>query len=292
MSDKTKAIIAILIASLISGGASAFTKIGLIKIPPFTFSFLRFLIASIAILPIFLKSKPKINKSLVPLIFFSVLPIVNVAFFVAGVKLTTASISQMLYAATPILAGILSYFILRHKLSIKRWLFILLGLVGVIFVVALPIFEKDTLFGGDLKGNLFISFAVAVWSLYVVLSKKFQKQFSPLVITSIFIFLATLIFFFLSLTELKGNANLWQKINSSSTVAIIYVAVFVTVGGYLLNQYAIKFAGPIAASLTFYILPISGYFFAFFLLGEKITEGLVIGTMLVFISIALTTYSK
>src|SRR3989344_5509666 len=110
MTDKTKAILAIVVGSIIGGAVSSVTKIGLVKIPPFNFSFIRFFLASILMLPFFLKVKVKFDKSFSSLILLSLLPTANVALFVLGVKTTTASISQMLYAGTPILAGVFWFF--------------------------------------------------------------------------------------------------------------------------------------------------------------------------------------
>lgn len=292
MSDKTKAILAIIVGSIIAGAVSSITKIGLVKIPPFSFSFIRFFIASLCLLPFYLKANVKIDKNFRSLIILSLLPTINVALFVNGVKLTTASIGQLLYAGTPILAGIFSYFLYKERLSQKRWLFILLGLLGVFLVVFLPLIQKNVPFAGNLSGNFLISLGVILWSLYFTYSKKFQKIYSPIVMTSMFIFVATVFFFFFSLLELQNNFGWWQNLQMNSILAVLYVAVFATVLSYLLNQYAIKFAGPVLASLSFYLLPIFAYLSAFILLGEKLTSGLIIGTILVFISVALTTYSK
>ena len=57
MTDKTKAILVIVVGSIIGGAVSSVTKIGLVKIPPFSFSFIRFFIASTLLLPFFLKAK-------------------------------------------------------------------------------------------------------------------------------------------------------------------------------------------------------------------------------------------
>src|SRR3989338_1746182 len=109
MSNKTKAILAILIGSVLGGAVSSVTKIGLVKIPPFSFSFIRFFIASICLLPFFLRTKIKFDRKFQSLILLSLLPTLNVALFVLGIKTTTASISQMLYAGTTILVGVLGY---------------------------------------------------------------------------------------------------------------------------------------------------------------------------------------
>ncbi|MBI4226214.1 DMT family transporter [Candidatus Roizmanbacteria bacterium] len=292
MSDKTKAIFVILLASIISGATTTVSKFALLKIPPFSFSFLRFLVASIVILPFFLKSKVKIDRNFTSLLALSVLPIVNVAFYVLGQKTTTASIGQLLYSGTPILVSIFSYFILKKNVAIKKWFFVLLGLVGVSFAILLPLIEKKSLYSGDLGGNALISIGVIFWSIYNVLSKKYQQRYSPIVITATFIFCATAIFFFLSLPEFIQNHTWLNNLKPASILAVIYLAVGTTLLGYVLNQYAIKFGGPLLASLTFYLLPVFAYLSAFILLGERITTGLIIGTILVFISVALTTYSK
>lgn len=292
MSDKTKGVLIIILAALVSGAVSPVTKIGLVKIPPFSFSFIRFIIASICLLPLFLRSKPQLDRKFLYLILLSILPTLNVAFFVVGLKSTTASVSQFLYAATPLLAGIFSYFIFNDKLSYKKWFFIFIGLVGVSLVILLPLLQKSKLFAGSLEGNVLIMLGVILWSLYFVYSKRLQKKYSPMIITSVFIFVATILFFFLSAWEFRSSSLWIGQIKASSVYAILYVSLFATVGSYLLNQYAIKFAGPVIASFLFYLLPMFGYLFSFLLLGEKLTTGLIIGTVLVFLSVTLMTYSK
>ncbi len=290
MSDKTKAIIVILVGAFISGAISSVTKIGLLKIPPFSFSFVRFLISSLCLLPFLTHFKIKLDRNFLLLVIVSILPVLNIVFFVLGVRTTTASISQMLYAGTPILVGILSYFIIKQRLSLKRWLYIFLGLVGVLYVILIPLISRKSLYSGDLTGNLLITLGVIIYSFYVVYSKKFQTKYSPVVITAVFIFLSTLIFFLLSVTEI--NNQWWNHLSPSSVYALIYISIFGTVLSYILGQYAIKFGGPVIASLTLYLQPIFAYISAYFLLGEKLTMELAAGTVIVFISIFLLSLKK
>ena len=292
MSNNTKAIFILLFAAVISGATTTVTKFVLLKIPPFSFSFLRFFIASIVILPFFLKTKIKMDRNFVSLIALSTLPILNVAFYVIGQKSTTASIGQLLYSATPILVAIFSFVILRKNISAKKWFFVFLGLIGVLFVIVLPLVERKSLHAGNLAGNFLISVGVVFWSLYNTLSKQYLKYFSPISITAIFIFLSAFVFFFLSIPEFMQNHSWISSLQPSSIYAILYLAVGTTLTAYVLNQYAIKFGGPLLASLSFYLLPIFAYISAFILLGEKLTAGLIVGTIIVILSIALTTYTK
>lgn len=292
MSDRTKAILAILLASIFGGAVGSVIKIAIREIPPFSFSFIRFFIASICLIPLFIKSKPKFDKNFQKLILLSLLPTLNIALFIVGLKETTASIAQMLYAGSPLLVGLLGYFLFGHRLSLKKWLYISLGLLGVFVVVFLPLFQKNVPFSGDLKGNLLISFGVICWSIYAVYSKQFQKKYSPLVITSVFFFVSTIVFFLLSLFEFSSSSTWWLNLKTSSILSMLYISLPATVGVYMLNQYSFKYGGAVLGSLSLYLLPIFAYFSAFILLGEKLTQGLVLGTVLVFISVALTSYSK
>ena len=292
MSNKSKAVVAIIAGSILGGAVSTVIKITIRYIPPFNFSFIRFFIASICLLPLFLKSKIKFDRDFGKLLLLSVLPTLNIALFVIGVKTTTASIAQMLYAGTPLIVGILSYFLFGHKLSIKRWIYITVGLIGVFLVILLPLIQKNVALTGDIKGNILISLGVISWSFYAVYSKEFQKKFTPLIITSIFFFVATATFFVLSFFEISQNNPWWFNLNTTSIFGLLYVSLCATVGSYLLSQYSFKYANPVIGSFSLYLTPIFAYISAFFLLGEKLNSGLLIGTVLVFTSIALTTYKK
>lgn len=177
MSDKTKAALIIVFGAVIGGAVSPVVKIGLKKIPPFSFSFVRFFLASLFLFPLLLKSKVKLDRSLFSLVLVSLLSTANIALFAFGIKLTTASVAQFLYAGTPIMAGIFSYFILKQRVSLKKWLFITLGLIGVFFVIFLPLIEKNSLHAGNLTGNILITIGMILWSLYFVYSKQYQRKF-------------------------------------------------------------------------------------------------------------------
>lgn len=195
MNDKQKAIISILTYSLLGGAMAAVTKVGLSQIPPFSFAFVRFFLATLIVTP-FIWSKRNFLiqdfKTLGPLSLFAT---INIIFFVVGIKLTTANISQILYAAVPIITGILTHFVLEERLSSRRKVGIIIGFIGTLLVLFLPILEKGTKFSGNLAGNILLAIAVISWSMYMILSKKAQKTHSPFHIISIFIILTTIALF-------------------------------------------------------------------------------------------------
>lgn len=289
MSDRNKAFLAILFGSLFGGAVTTVIKIGLIEIPPLTFSFLRFFIASIVLLPIIIKHKNISVKNLKILAPFTLFATFNVILFIFGIRHTTATIGQLLYAGVPFLTGIITLMVFGDRLSSKKTFGIIVGFIGVAIVVLLPIIEQGKQFSGNLTGNVLIIAGVISWSLYMVFSKKLSKEYSPFVINSAFILITAFVLFPFSVFELIGENRWISQLSLAGIVSLGYVAIFGTVLNYLLNQYAIKHGGSVFASTSFYLLPIFAFLAAFILLGERLTSGLFIGGALVLLGIFLTT---
>jgi len=287
MSDKQKAIIYIFLVAILGGATSTITKIGLISLPPLSFAFIRFLISGIIISPFLLKTN--FLKNLKRLIPFSLLGTINIVSFILGIKMTTATIGQLLYAGVPLLTVVFLYVLFRERLTIKKEIGIMIGFVGVALVVLLPVIEKGTRFSGDLLGNILIGIGVISWSLYMVYSGKKLESFSPFVVTSAFIWVTCLTLFPLFLTDFISYPNWWQSLTFSSVLSLGYVSIISTVMVYLLNQYAIKHGGSVLASMQYYLYPIFAYISAFLFLGEQLTLGLIIGGTLALLGVYITT---
>ena len=65
-----------------------------------------------------------------------------------------------------------------------------------------------------------------------------------------------------------------------SIFSTFYVGIFGGAVYYLLYQYAIKHGTPLIASMTMYLQPTATFLWAFFLLSERLTIGIVIGGLL------------
>lgn len=270
---------------------AAVTKVGLYQVPPLSFAFIRFFLASFIVAPFIWKKRKyliKDIKTLGPLSFFAT---INIIFFVVGIKLTTANISQILYAVVPILVGLLTYFVLREKLSLRKIIGVILGFIGAFLVLFLPILEKGK-FSGDLLGNILLIIAVFSWSLYMMLSKKAQKSHSPFHIVSIFIVITAVTLFPFFLFESISQYGWWTEMSVPAILSIIYVVLAGTIGTYLLNQYSIKHGGVVFASMAFYLSPLFGFLVAFILLGEQLTPILIFGAVATLVGVYLVTTKK
>lgn len=283
--DKKKALFAILIGALIAGAIPALTKIGLREVPPLSFAFLRFLLALLFLIPYLLKQKWQDYIIVLPL---SALATLNIAFFVLGIQTTTATISQLLYAGSPLITVLISYIVLKSENRNEKILGIIIGFLGILVIVFLPVIEGNRVLSGDMLGNVLIAAGVILYSFYLSFSKKAQVKYSLLFITSSFIL--TTVFVLLPFFIWDTLSSLWfQNISTGGILSILYAGLLGTLVPYYLTQYTVRHGGAVFASLSFYLIPIFAFLTAFLLLGESLTPGILIGGALALLGVYLAT---
>src|SRR4030042_4196186 len=117
MKEKYKALIALFATVILFSFHVIIVRMEVATVPSMYLFFLRMLIASISFLPFFIKSRVFRKPRFRALLAVSLLSSVNLTFFMWGIKYTTASASQMIYAAQPILTVFAVYYFLRQKYS-------------------------------------------------------------------------------------------------------------------------------------------------------------------------------
>jgi len=292
MSRKTRAFLAVILAAILSGGNPTFTKIGLNEFPPLGFIFVRFLISLVFVSAILVKGLKKARQELLPIVLLSLLSTANIVLFTFGVKRTTATMSQMIYAVVPILAAVLSAKLLKEAMTVRKIGGIVLGLVGMALIVLLPLINHSTASSGDLVGNLMIVLGAVSFSVYSVYSKRFQEKYSPAFLTAIFLLTTALVSGILAFGEYLNNPDLWGNISVNAWLAMGYVALLGTGSFYFLYQFAIQAGSPVIASMILYLAPVTAFGWAFFLLGERLTTTIVAGAILVLSGAWLVTGSN
>ncbi len=282
----------ILLNVIVSGGNSPLIKIALREIPSFTFNFLRFFIAFVFFIPLLLNKKIKIGKHLNQVLMLSLLLTLNIVLFNFGIQKTTATAGQMLYSSVPIITGIGSYFFLREKFNRKKLLGITIGFIGTLLIVFLPLIERKSIFGGDLIGNTIIFIAAIFTSAYFIFSKKLQKNYSPTDLTFYFILVTVISQLVFTAVEAHTHQGWWLQLSREALFGLIYVGSVGTVGLYFLFQFIISKSTPLVASMSLYLLPVSTFIWSIILLKENLTFGFIIGALLTFIGVWLTTTSE
>ena len=276
----------LLLVSVFWGLASPVSKISLQDMPPLTLLFLRFSIAAILILPAFLKTKRDFQGDFWRLIGFSLLMFGNVFFFILGVNLTSAAVATALYAAAPLLVVIFSRIFYQKKISILKISGVLTGLLGVLLIIFLPVLVQEETPLGSIKGNLIILLAVLSFSFYTLFSQKILQKHSPLLVSSLSIFVTTFLSLPLAFFELSRQE---LALTTKSLLGVLYLGIFATVGSFFLYQKLIKLSSPLQASLFLYLQVIVSALGAVVLIGEKLTTAFYFGSAIALTGVFLTT---
>lgn len=285
---------ALVVASLFWATSGVAAKTLLKHLDPMSVGAIRLTIASLVILPIFLRFTKRVNKKLIlDLLPVSLFSAGNFILFLFGIQRTTANAAAIIYTVTPLVAALLSKKFISEHVSGKKFAGILLGLLGVLIILILPVLEKQDLIVGDITGNIFIVFAMIFFALYNVGSRHLivAKSYHPLTVTGFSLMVSAVIF--LLVTVVTPHTPILPAIQTPSIALMaIYMATFVTVVPYVLHQWAVKHSSATTASLTTYIQPVFAFVFNGILLGEVMTPWFLLGSLLVFAGVFVATGDK
>ena len=235
----------------------------------------------------FLFIKEKIEKK--DIIRFAICGLFGVAInqllFFEGLNLTTPINAAIIMTSNPILVIIMSLLILKEKITLRKGLGIILGIVGASSLI---------LNGGGINlssdaqiGNLFIFINATSYGLYLVLVKPLMKKYKPItVMFYVFAFGLLLVFPF-------GIANLyqvnWNDIPTNIYWEISFVVVCTTFIAYLFNSSALKELSPTTVSIYIYLQPILATLFAILRESDSLDEQKIISSAIIFLGVYLVS---
>jgi drug/metabolite transporter (DMT)-like permease len=253
-------------------GAFIAAKLSSPFIPAFTLTFLRFSIATL-ILYIIIKYKRqsihKLTKKDIPAFLFTGLVGMfgyHVLFFMA-VKHTTAINSSIIGASNPIITAILSIIFLKDKLTYKRFIGILLSFIGVFLTLTNADINLIKSFSFNI-GDLIMLLAVLMWASYGVFSKWVMPRYSPIALTYYSFLFCTILIIPFAIYEMP-----WKLIDSIpyySYIAVVYMSIFPSVIGYLVQQLSIKQIGPSKTSIFINLVPLFSIVLSILILKETL----------------------
>ncbi len=184
---------------------------------------------------------------------------INQLFFFHGLNLSSAFNSGIIMAMNPIMVIILSFFLLKERLTAFKITGITLGATGAILLTL----KASTHFGDSRLGDLFLFLNALSYAIYLVIAKPLMKKYSPIqVITWVFTFGLLFVLLFpptlneLSQTNFQGIPNeIWWKIS--------YVVIGVTFLTYLLTIFGLKYLSATISSAYIYTQPVMVLLFTF-----------------------------
>ena len=180
----------------------------------------------------------------------SLLSILESACFVLSFKYLSLANAHSIGALAPIIIVVLSVFILNEKVSLKTWVAIFIGFIGVLIIIrpASDVFSLKSLI--PLLAAFFLG-------LYQIATKKISEYDTP----EVSLFYSSLVGIFI--TSIMAF-YFWQPVNINSLIFFLPIGLFFSLGIYFqilaLNNAKASIIQPFHYTLIFWAI-IFGYFF-------------------------------
>ncbi len=287
-SVKYKSEAILLFVTVLWGGTFVIVKEALNDISSMAFIAIRFFITGIILLP-FMKNKIFTRQNIFAGVFLGTLLFLGFAVQTVGLKFISATKSGFLTGTTVIMIPILQTIIEKRVPNKGVIIGSIIVMIGIVFLSSggssiINIFsDLMTNFSvGDFL-TLLCSVFFALYMIYLDIETNrydfWILLFLQIVTTA---FLSTLFLFFFSAINLEP---IRIELTNTLISAIIYTSIFATLVTTALQTKYQKNVTPAKAGIIFSFEPIFSAIFAFFILGEKITNFGYLGAALIMLGL-------
>jgi len=257
-----KAEIYLLIIVIIWGSTFAMTKDVLNTIPPFTFLAYRFLIAVMILMLLFWKRLKNMNTmilrkgSLIGIFLF-----LGYMFQTVGIQYTSATKAGFITGLSVVLVPIISFFIVKEKVSRSSIIGVFLAVLGLWFLN----YTKNISFNlGDFL-VLLCAFSFAMHITSVGLYSKKLDYVLLVIVQLITVFVLSILIAFIverPALHLSYAHNIWGS--------IIFMSVFATALAFYMQNRFQRHSSATKTAIIFSGEPLFCGIFSFFILGERL----------------------
>ncbi|OMP67207.1 DMT family transporter [Domibacillus epiphyticus] len=288
------AYILLIFSTLFWGGNAVAGKYLAGSIPPVTISFIRLAISLFIVLPFLFpllkREAHEARKNVKILFILSISGVIGYNLFSYwALNYTTAINGSLLNSTSPLFIFLFSYFLIGEKISWKYALSIILSMTGVMIVITQGSIERLLSLQFNV-GDLIMLLGVMMWALYSVLVRDASKKMSSLGIFGYSLFIGFMLMIPASIIELLFFPI--EKIEFAEWTALFYLGIFPSVCSFILWNRAVALIGPSRSSIFMNLTPVFGTLIAFFVIGERITAPQIVGGVLVFIGVLVSSLKK
>lgn len=273
MNEHFVASVKVILAMIIVGSSVVAGKLLAQRFPVFLASELRFLVATIIMVPILIRIEgfPSIQKREMLILFLQGLfgVFLYSIFMLYGLTFTTAIEAGIITSTIPAVTGGLAFLFLKEKSTKSVCAGILLAVLGTLIINVVGSASDIERGSSPIFGNLLIFGAVICEALFIILGKFVSQRVSPLAISTIVSVLGTILFLPLSLYE--GAKFNFEGVTMAEWGLILYFGIVVTVIAFILMYQGVSKVPASTVGVLTGVLPISSVLLSVLILGEKIS---------------------
>lgn len=272
----------VVLTAFLFGTMEVALKLAGSEMDAFQLTFLRFMIGGLLLLPFAIGEmktrQVKLGlKDFAYLLYVGILGIpLSMLFFQLGVMNSNAATASVLISINPLFTMIFAHFMTEEKLKKQNIVVLLIGLLGIIFMIKPWELQE----GNTPVGVLFMLLAALFFGLYTVAGKISVQKMGTMAQTSISFILGSLvllvIMLFMGKPVTHGIADNWML--------VAYISIFVTGLGYFSYFTAIRLSDAATGSVAFFLKPAIAPVMAVIVLGEAILWNTYVGIGLILIA--------
>lgn len=285
--SRARSIVSVVISSFVWGTSFAVSKLALRSIPPLWLAWLRFVIAGGLLFAWLLVRHENLRldrRAFGAMMVGGILGYaLNHMFENIGLTMSTASEISLMMGSFPILSLLVEAVVYHRRFSRITVAGIMLSVVGITLIVD-PHSLTGALRGKRLLGDGLIILSGICWAFYSVLVKKLSRD-SSAGRTAMFQML-------LGSTVLLPLAGVFEQptfsIPISAVWAVIYLAVFCSVGGYSLYNYGVAGMTSTQAISILNLIPAFGVLTSWVVLHETVALMQLAGGAVVLLGVLLS----
>lgn len=284
--------LALSITVLMWGVSFVATKVVLTYLTPIPAMALRFGLAGVAFLLLFLWfGRPRFSFKTHLLVFLTAFfePIAYFLFETFGLSYTSATKASIIIAAVPIAVIVVARILLKEPATKRAILGAVASAAGLtLLILADPQVQLEQGIGGRLLGDLLILGAVLSAAFYITLARHLTQRYRPEHITGVQILWGTVVFGLLWWIIPTGTVPL--TLESTAWVGLGFLALGATVIAFLLYNYALRHLNAGVAGLAVNGVPVVTTLTGWLFLGETLAPLQLVGAAIVIASVTYVAW--
>jgi len=241
------------------------------QIPPVGLSFWRWFLAAMVLLPFAYKQLQReravVRTHLSTFVLLGSLLVGAGTLLLIGLNYTTAINTALINGAQPALTVLMSWVLIRDRLSRLETLGVFAALVGVVTMVTRAEFQEITALEFNI-GDLLIISAVVCYAGYAVNLRKLPKELGLIPALCIILLIGSLLvapFYILETLMIRS-----VPLTGLTVGSVVILALFVSIFAMLMWNYGNRTIGHNQAAIFVNLLPVFGSLMAIIFLDESL----------------------
>ncbi|SDQ23837.1 DMT family transporter [Virgibacillus salinus] len=280
----------ILLITTIWGYAWVFMKASLDYMGPFTFSAFRFGTGAVTLLlVVWLWKAGKLPRNMWKhLIIVGILQTSIVFLLVMyGMQFVDAGKSSVLLYSMPLWSSIFAVKILGEKISAGKTIGLGIGMLGLVTILGWDIFmvqDPEVIFG-----EILIIVAAIAWASSNVYYRTNLQGMNKIQVTAYQMLFGTIGIIIASLFAEWGDP---VQLTGESIFYILFTGVLASALCFSVWFLLLSTIDMVTATLSTLLVPVFGLFFGWLILGETLTIGIIVGSVLILVGIVVAQLSR